>query len=301
MARKTKQNDRSWKSIKQDVGKKPVTKIALKRKLFGGIHTTGLIMSALLIFALLVGGISYFNNNSFHLNLTGPSKEIGGIRFATDGVLNKNWLRNVISIKKGTTLMGLDIFELKAQLETDGQVKHAKVERVFPKTLKIQITEHRPVLKIAIKNKRGKNELLLISSSGNIYKGFGFSNTFLNTLPYLSTARLVKTKAGYKPIPEINEVSKLLEIAQDRYPKLYQNWKVVSYKNLNKASMNIGGIIKVKSSKSAEITFNNGNFENQMNKLTGIYHEAYKRGIKKLGKIDLSLNQSATLQVANRK
>ena len=66
--------------------------------------------------------------------------------FESDGVLDHRWFKNWFGPLRGRSLMQIDLQELHSGLISEPQIAYARVRRVFPSTLKIEINEEIPVL-----------------------------------------------------------------------------------------------------------------------------------------------------------
>jgi len=67
------------------------------------------------------------------------------IEVQTDGVLTSDTIRHWAMVRTGQNLMALDLARVRRDLEMQPPVQFAAVERVLPRTLKLNITEREPV------------------------------------------------------------------------------------------------------------------------------------------------------------
>lgn len=75
---------------------------------------------------------------------------IQNIEVQTDGVIAPEQLRRWSGVKPGENLIGLDLAEVKRNLELVSVIKSVSVERILPRTLKIQVTERQPVVQVDV-------------------------------------------------------------------------------------------------------------------------------------------------------
>jgi hypothetical protein len=66
----------------------------------------------------------------------------------TDGVIAADQLRRWAGVKPGENLFALDLARVKRDLELVPAIKSAAVERVLPRTLRIQVTEREPLAQV---------------------------------------------------------------------------------------------------------------------------------------------------------
>jgi cell division protein FtsQ len=69
---------------------------------------------------------------------------------STDGIIPLEQLRVWAGIKTGDNLLNVDLSTIKRNLELIPLIKDASVERLFPKTLKLRITEREPIVQTRV-------------------------------------------------------------------------------------------------------------------------------------------------------
>jgi hypothetical protein len=257
------------------------------------------MMAVALLIGVIVSGYFYVRGNPMQVNLSGPSQEIKRVAFETDGVLSNQWLAKFHGIRRGEMLMDVDIFELKNRLENFGQIQSATVERVFPSTLKISVSEYKPILRVRVPAK-GKFEDLMIADNGHVYSGEDYPESFTKKLPFLGSAAIFKEGNGYKRIPEVEKIVPLLELAKSDYANIYETWRIVSFRNINDDAFGIGSFIYIRSSIAEKIIFKPNHYEDQMDRLSVAIRTTLSSGIRKLGVVDVSLDSTAVVQLASK-
>lgn len=195
-------------------------------------------------------------------------------------------------------IMEADIFALKEKLEESGQVMVASVKRVFPSSLRIDIIERKPVMRLIVADSEGKRRLRLVARDGVVYKGVGYSADALKQLPYLQPHR--QADGSYFPLSGIETVVALLDVVHDTRPKLYATWQVVSLQYYNGKSGMPGQIIEIRSTIVPKIIFGvSKDFALQLDRLVYILDYFEKNGDPSLKKIDLSLRGAAAVQLSS--
>jgi len=252
----------------------------------------------LAVLSLFGGGfwlLSMLGNRDEAIQINTPSRLVERIVFDTDGVLPDRWLGSVIELKKGSTMMDVDIHAIKVDLEKEEQVLSASVERVFPSTLKISVQERVPVLRIAVEGPGGRPVERLVATDGTIYRGVGYPKPTLSNLPFLEPYR--HSDGRIKPLRGIERVAELLAEARGRQPNLARTWKIVSLKGFSGDPSLIGQVIAIRSTRVPEIVFGAGSdFGQQLDRLGLILEYVRARGNPSLKRIDLSLRGSAAVQ-----
>ncbi|MFP4070081.1 MAG: cell division protein FtsQ/DivIB, partial [Opitutales bacterium] len=230
--------------------------------------------------------------------ITPPSKPIDRILFDTNGVLPDRWIREVIGLKPGTRMMDVDIGALKARVEAHGQVKSARVERVFPSALQVVVEERSPVLRLAIAGSDGKPRQRIVARDGTIYQGVGYPRAMLSNLPYLEPFR--HADGGYRPLLGIERVADLIELARQEHADLFRNWRVVSLRHYSGDLEMPGQVIEVRTQLVPRIIFSaSGDYARQLDRLRYILKYVEQRGSPSIKRIDLSLRGSAAVQFSS--
>lgn len=98
----------------------------------------------------------------FVLLFRGPLFRVTTIEIAGCQVLRPERIREVLGIREGTvTMFAVRGWELKRRLERIPQVKEARVEKVFPHTLRVVIVERKPEILV-----EGKGEPFCLDREG---------------------------------------------------------------------------------------------------------------------------------------
>lgn len=147
------------------------------------------------------------------------------------GVLDSDWLQNTLALPRGTALMEVDLDRVRTRLLADGQVATASVTRRFPDRLAVRITERSPVARVRVEAD-GEPRDLLVAPDGVVFGGHGFDPAMVATLPWLSGLTLFPVGTGFRPIPGMARVTRLLVDAQFGAADLYRDFQHVSLARL---------------------------------------------------------------------
>ncbi|HEX5398296.1 MAG TPA: FtsQ-type POTRA domain-containing protein [Verrucomicrobiae bacterium] len=77
-----------------------------------------------------------------------PDFAIQRVDVQTDGVIPSDELRRWSGVKKGANLFALDLASVKRNLELWPVIGSVSVERILPRTLKIRVTERKPIAQV---------------------------------------------------------------------------------------------------------------------------------------------------------
>ncbi|TVP76305.1 MAG: FtsQ-type POTRA domain-containing protein [Puniceicoccaceae bacterium] len=290
------QGEQSWRSLSGGSQKKRVqSPQARKRKQIRWFKIVGALLLSCLIFGGVVWAVIALKNREVPIQVTTPSKPVERLIFDTDGVLPDEWLGTVIELRRGLTLMEVDIHDMKQRLEAHGQVRSASVERVFPDALRIRVRESEPVLRMRVAGPGGQSELRIVARDGTIYTGVGYPQATLRRMPFVVPH--VHPDGKIRPMRGIDRVAELLEDARRTQPNFYRTWQIVSLKHYTGDPDLPGQVIEVQSSIVPRIIFGlSTDFAQQLDRLSVILNYVQSRGNPAIKRIDLSLRESAAVQ-----
>ena len=217
------------------------------------------------------------------------------VLFYTDGVLDETWLSGVIQINRNMRLMDINIFEMKHVLEGFDQVIKAEVVRVFPDALRIQLEEEIPIFKLKMQTNEGAEFLRYVGKTAVVYDGIGYSEAFLDGLPYLVPYRHPNQK--YLPINGLNYIVPLIDLLEESGLTKRIRLQSISLKSFSGDVEFPGQIIELNSDLIPRILFNAYNdYPKQIARLNYILSYLNGSGNQEVERVDLSLRDSAAVQ-----
>jgi len=221
---------------------------------------------------------------------TGP---IRAISLATDGVLDRAWLTRTLALPRNSTLMGLDLGQLRARVLASGQARTAAIVRDFPSTLSVRISERAPVARIQAPGGDPAPHALLAARDGVVYEGFGYDPAMIDSLPWLDGATLAREPGQFPVVEGMPAVAQLLSSAQLETGPVYRTWKTVSL-----ARLESDGEIDVRTSQGLKVTFSaQDDFFRQLAKLDMLLDLAKAQPDKSLREINLALGGQVPVAV----
>lgn len=248
------EGEQSWHTLKKKPGTRGgvQTKPGRKRRRVRLLRQ--LVMFA--VIAVVLGALAVYvhsvNSNNGGALDAAYSKPISSVNYKTNGVLNLQWIGDVIQVSIGTRLVDVDIHGIKSKLEAFGQVSKATIKRQLPDVLSITIIEREPVLRFVTQDATGKKHLHLVDRTGSIYDGIGYRRKDLSKLPYLSP--YLSNKGNYSPLLGLETVADLLKKCEDSYPEEYARWWEVILHNYKGNPDLPGEVIEIKTKGGAEGT-----------------------------------------------
>ena len=288
----------SWRELAGPSRRKLNSPLARKRRMQ---HVFKLLGFVLLVLVVIGGGywlVQQLGQREEPIQIRPPSKPIEKILFDTNGVLPDGWLSSVVDLQPGMSLMDADIHSLKSRLEMEGQVESASVERVFPNALRINITEHSPVMRLAVATADGRARQRIVAMDGSVYDGIGYGKAAMNSLPFVQPFQ--HSNGSYMPMRGIRRVGDLLNIARQSQPAIFSTWQVVSLEHYSGDLDMPGQIIEVRSQLVPRILFSASiDFGRQLDRLEYILRYVKQHGNPSMERIDLSLRGSAAVQFSS--
>lgn len=290
----------SWRKIDQRSTQRGMSQSAAQKRKASNLNVLKRAILPLSVLGLIAGAVVLLTQ----LNFSGPSggQSISQIAYESNGHLPAKWLQKQLKLRKGTTLMDVDIFELKGRLEGHGQVKSAIIERKFPSTLVVSLTEHLPIAKLAALGEDGKARLLLASGDGVLFTPEFITKDELAALPYLEDVSIFQDiNGGFKPLEQMGSIAELLRTARTEYPHLYGQWKSLSLKHFKSAKSMVSSLIYVHTQGMGELIFDIKDFASQLTRLDEIYRYASTKHLRSIERIDLSLGSQVAVKLSHNR
>lgn len=252
---------------------------------FAGLKTAGIV-------AVLAGAVwgglevaATFQSNSRKVTEIAPSAPVKDLILVTDGVLDQAWLARTLALAKNTSLMALDLFQLRTRVLASGQVRTATLTRSFPATLAVNLSERMPVARLSAQDRDAEPHTLLVARDGVVYEGVGYDPNMLQTLPWLAGVKLLRAGGAYQPVTGMESVADLLAKAKLEAEHLYDTWRVVSL-----ARLDSDGELEVVTRDATKITFGiNEDFFRQLANLDAILDAAQAHPEKSPREINLAV------------
>jgi cell division protein FtsQ len=210
----------------------------------------------------------------------------------TDGVLTSDWLVRTLALPPGATLMGLDLFRLRARVLAEGQVSAASVERNPPDGLTVRITERSPVARLMAQVGREEPRPWLVARDGVVFAGTGFDPALVATIPWLDGVQLVRRGAGFAPIAGMAAAADLIALAKLEADQMYRTWQVVSL-----ARVASDGLIEVRTRDGVRVLFSTtGDYLRQLARLDLLVAAAKEDPLRPLREVNLALGSQVPVR-----
>jgi cell division protein FtsQ len=224
---------RSWRDIPQQVRPRAMSGEGRRRMAMGGVRVA--------IGAAVIAGVAWgawgitavLRDNPSAMPEAAKTDRVRSLVLVTDGVLDKVWLAKTLSIPPDSTLMGLDLNQLRLKVLSDSQVASAAIARNFPDALTVRISERSPVARMMAQADGAAPKMLLVSRDGVAFAGTGFDPAMVETLPWIDGIKITRVGTSLAPIEGMKAVSDLLASAKLEAENLYRTWQVISLARLS--------------------------------------------------------------------
>lgn len=300
-SRHQQSSPRTWRALQQEMASTPHGRGAQRKRRMKGLFKVFAGLSCLLLLAAVLFGVFHLiDSREGSLTLAGPAEPIQEIQFSTNGVLDGRWLQRQLGLRRGTTLMEVDIFSLRQRLESVGQVERANIKRIFPHTLQVTLSEFQPVLRMVAMDTDGTRKVLFINEDGVVFEGMNFSPEQLAQLPFVTGLQLRREGESYSRLRGILEIVEFIEFAKDYYPEIYRGWRYLSLQDYDPRPGAPLSRIRAVSRHTPEMIFAVRDYPEQFRKLNFVLEYIADNGSPPPRRIDLSVDQfTAVLPSSN--
>ncbi len=220
------------------------------------------------------------------------------IEVQTDGVIAPENIRRWSLVNPRDNLLTLDLARIKRDLELVPWIQSATIERVLPRTLRLQITEREPVAKVITtqSNSRGDYEQVIYQLDETGYVMLPLDPrlriappTIQNdSLPIISGLNAAELRPGRRvESVQVRAALKLIT-AFDRSP-------MVGLAELERINVAIPEVLEAITSHASQITFSLNGFEAQLNRWRLIFDQYQKLG-RAIATLDLSIANNVPLR-----
>ncbi len=281
----------TWKDIDQSVKPKAMSAVSERRVWVGRAKAIGLGLAIVGVVVAALRFSSLWERGPELLTQAGESLPIREVEIETDGSLNRVWLLKQLELDAEANLLSVDIVALKSKLERIGQVESAEVERRFPDTLAIAVTERQPILRLLARRANGQKLLLFVDAKGVVFEGDQIDPAVARYLPFIDGVALKRQGSGFAPLTGIGPAVKLLHEAKTLAPHLYRTWRVVSLEKAPEI------IIKSKTAKVIKFT-GDKEFGPQLGRLDYILDHYPADLSQQLAQVDLTLSDQVPVKSA---
>jgi cell division protein FtsQ len=210
----------------------------------------------------------------------------------TDGVIAPDQLRNWSGVKLGANLIALDLAAVKRNLELEPVIDFVSVERVLPRTLKIRVTERKPIAQVNMPRVNGANGVVIfvfqLDAAGVVMQPLDPRSCVIPLsqmkdagLPLITGLNDFQLQLGHcVALPQAQAALQLIS-AFGRSP-------MAGLVDLRRIDVSEPGVIVLTTGQGGEITFGLQNLEQQLRRWREIYDLGWRNN-KAIASADLAV------------
>lgn len=217
----------------------------------------------------------------------------------TDGVIAPDQLRSWSGVKPGANLIALDLASVKRNLEFWPVIDSVSVERVLPRTLKIRVTERKPVAQINLPHVDGAKGVVIsvfqLDTDGVVMQPLDSHSNVIplsqmkdNRLPVITGLNVSQLQPGHSVAQPQAQAALQLISAFGRSP-------MAGLVDLRRIDVSAPGVVVVTTGQGGEITFGLQNLEQQLGRWRVIY-DLGRRSNKIIASADLAVDNNVPVR-----
>jgi cell division septal protein FtsQ len=225
---------------------------------------------------------------------------IQNIQVQTDGVIAPEELRRWSGVKPGANLIALDLASVKRNLELVSTIDSVSVERVLPRTLKIRVTERKPVAQVNVPRAGASGEIaisvLQLNADGFVMQPLDPRLRVIslaqmsNQLPVIDGLNIYQLQSGRRvETPQTQAALKLLGA--------FAHSPMAGLVDLRRIDVSSPGVIVATTGQGGEITFGLDNLEQQLRRWREIYDLGVSQN-KMIASLDLAVENNVPVRWA---
>lgn len=225
---------------------------------------------------------------------------IQNVEVQTDGVIAPEQLRKWSGVKPGANLIALDLAAVKRNLELVPTIASVSIERVLPRTLKIHVTERKPVAQVNVPRTDGASGIAVsvfqLDADGFVMlpldpRARTISLSQINEeLPVVTGLNIYQLQAGHQiDSPQAQAALQLLAA--------FAHSPMAGLVDLRRVDVSSPNVVVVTTEQGSEITFGLENLQQQLSRWRQIY-DLGQRNNKIIASLDLAVENNVPVRWA---
>jgi len=229
-----------------------------------------------------------------------PEFAIQNIQVQTDGLIPPEQLRQWSNVNPGMNLIALNLASVKRNLQLVSTIDSVSVERILPRTLKIRVTERRPVAQVNIPTAAASGgiavSVLQLDADGYVMKPLDPRRRVISLsqmgaqLPEITGLNVYQFQAGHR-------VESPQAMAALQLIGAFKHSPMAGLVELRRIDVSSRGVIVATTGQGGEITFGLENFGQQLRR----WREIYDLGVsdnKMIASLDLAVRNNVPVRWA---
>ena len=210
----------------------------------------------------------------------------------TDGKIAPEEIRRWARVKLGVNLIGLDLAEVKRNIEMVPAIESVSVERVLPRTLRIRVTERDPIAQVNLPRADGSGAISVsvyqLDDNGMVMQPLDPRvcvmplTQITSTLPVIAGMNAFQVQPGRRvESPQVQTALALVSA--------FEHSPMAGLVDLRRLDVSSPNVIKVTTEQGSEVIFALMNIEQQLQRWRAIYDYGKRMITVDLSTVDLAV------------
>jgi cell division septal protein FtsQ len=223
-----------------------------------------------------------------------PAFAIQQVEVQTDGIIAPEQLRRWSGVKPGANLIALDLAAVKRNLELVPTIDTVSIERILPRTLKIQVAERQPVAQVIMPHMLASGgvgvTVFQLDENGNVMQPLDPRLSVVPVsqlnyqLPAITGMNLFELQAGHR-LESTHVLAALRLIAA------FDHSPMAGLVDLHSVDVSAPGVVLVTTGQGGQVTFALDNLDQQLQRWRQIYDWGHSAG-RAIASLDLAVGNN---------
>ena len=284
------------KARNRRLGRERLLEVKLRAGAVRAARTRAVAWAVGIAFGLILGlylawqASAWLQDRLFYAN---PRFALRHVEVSTDGVLSLEQIRRWAGVRPGVNLMALDLAQVKRSLEMVPYVSSVSVERVLPDTLRLRVTERRPVaiIQVPVPVPAGGVEFVTyqVDEEGVVMPPLDvrLTSEAVRPEPALPWLRGIQ----YHDLQPGRKIESPTLQAALRWLRAFAQSPMAGLVEVRELVLGGSGVLEVRTAEGSQITFGLEDFERQLLRWREI-HEAGLRHQRQIETLDLAVGNN---------
>jgi hypothetical protein len=223
-----------------------------------------------------------------------PALALREIPVTRDGVITEDEIRRLANVEAGRNILTLDPYSIRQRLLRHPRIEDARLELIFPGTMRITVRERVPVARIMLPPLAGTRTFLLVDDLGRVMapfeKGRAPDEIILGeaALPMLAGITAVGLAPGHQ-MDNPNALAALRMLAR------FDISPMAAEADITSVDVAVPGLLTVLTTRGTQITLLPDQFERQLQQWFGVHLRSLELR-RAIGTLDLSVANNPPLR-----
>ena len=217
------------------------------------------------------------------------------VEVQTDGVIKADQLRSWSGVKPGANLIALDLASVKRNLQLEPIIDSVSIERVLPRTLKIRVTERKPIAQVNMPRANVANGVVVsvyqLDATGMVMLPLDPRSSVVPLSQLRDAGLPVITGLGDAQLQWGHRVTMPQARAALQLVAAFGHSPMVGLADLRRLDVSAPGVVVVTTGQGGEITFGLDNLEQQLRRWRAAYDRARSVNLT-ITSMDLAVSNS---------